>query len=73
MATLARSFGAAGFQVAKGDRISEVLEKAFRQQGPAIVAVPVDPAANMKLAQHLSSFHCVDPDHCVVGQSRGLH
>ena len=34
------------------------LEEAFRQEGPALIAVPVDYAENLKLTKRLGEIEC---------------
>ena len=53
---LAKSFGAWGKEVQSAEELVPALEEAFSQQGPAIIAVPVDYAENMKLTQRLGKI-----------------
>lgn len=53
---LARSFGAWGKTLSAPDQIKPALEEAFQQQGPAIIAIPIDYAENMKLTKRLGEL-----------------
>ncbi|MCC7048902.1 MAG: acetolactate synthase large subunit, partial [Alphaproteobacteria bacterium] len=53
---LARSFGAWGRRVGAPGELKPVLEEAFRQKGPALVAVPVDYGENLKLTKRLGDL-----------------
>ncbi len=64
-AALARSFGAFGYQVGPDDDLSAVLEEAFHQGKPAVVAVPVDGDENLRLSHRLRSLPCPFPDDCL--------
>ncbi|HBF96997.1 MAG TPA: acetolactate synthase large subunit, partial [Alphaproteobacteria bacterium] len=50
---LAEAFGMWGKTLTSADQIKPALEEAFRQEGPAIIAVPVDYAENRKLTARL--------------------
>ena len=50
---LAKSFGMWGKQVHSADQFIPALNEAFKQNGPAIIGVPVDYGENMKLTKHL--------------------
>ena len=52
---LAESFGMWGRTVESVHDIVPALEEAFRQEGPALIAVPVDYAENMKLTARLGN------------------
>ncbi len=54
-AALADAFGAWGREVTGPNDIAPALEEAFSQPGPALIAVPVDYAENMKLTERLGS------------------
>jgi acetolactate synthase-1/2/3 large subunit len=54
-AALARAFGTWGTQVGSAAEIKPALEEAFRQPGPALVAVPVDYSENMRLTERLGN------------------
>ncbi len=56
--TLAKAFGVWGKTVASPDAFRPALEEAFRQPGPALVAVPVDYAENRKLTERLGNLIC---------------
>jgi acetolactate synthase-1/2/3 large subunit len=52
---LAKSFGMWGTTVESADGVMPALEEAFAQDGPALIAVPVDYAENMKLTDRLGN------------------
>ena len=52
---LAKSFGMWGTEVTSADGVLPALEEAFKQPGPALIAVPVDYAENMKLTERLGN------------------
>ena len=54
-AMLAKSFGMWGTEVTTADGVTAALEEAFQQDGPALIAVPVDYAENMKLTERLGN------------------
>ena len=54
-AALAKSFGMWGVELDSADGIRPALEEAFRQEGPALIAVPVDYAENMRLTERLGN------------------
>ena len=54
-AAMAESFGMWGRAIDKASDIVPTLEEAFRQDGPALIAVPVDYAENMKLTERLGN------------------
>ncbi|MBN36382.1 MAG: acetolactate synthase large subunit [Rhodospirillaceae bacterium] len=53
---LANSFGAWGRTLTAHDQLIPTLEEAFQQEGPALVAVPVDYAENRKLTKRLGDL-----------------
>ena len=53
---LAKSFGAWGRRVKSAGEIAPALEEAFRQSGPALLAVPVDYGENLKLTTRLGNL-----------------
>ncbi|MCH7711713.1 MAG: acetolactate synthase large subunit [Proteobacteria bacterium] len=53
---LARSFGIWGRTLTAPDQLIPSLEEAFRQNGPAIIAVPIDYAENVKLTKRLGEL-----------------
>jgi acetolactate synthase-1/2/3 large subunit len=53
---LARSFGIWGRTLDGADQLVPALEDAFAEDGPAIIAVPVDYAENMKLTKRLGEI-----------------
>jgi len=53
---LARSFGAWGRRVGSAGALRPALEEAFRQKGPALLAVPVDYGENLKLTKRLGNL-----------------
>jgi acetolactate synthase-1/2/3 large subunit len=56
---LARSFGIWGRTLTAPDQLIPALEEAFRQNGPAIIAVPIDYAENVKLTKRLGELECM--------------
>lgn len=54
-AKLADSFGMWGRELTSTDQILPALEEAFQQEGPALIAVPVDYAENLKLTERLGN------------------
>ncbi|NMM42900.1 acetolactate synthase large subunit [Rhodospirillaceae bacterium KN72] len=52
---LAESFGMWGREITATDQIIPTLEEAFRQEGPALIAIPVDYGENIKLSQRLGN------------------
>jgi acetolactate synthase-1/2/3 large subunit len=55
---LAQSFGCAGYRVGSSDELAPVLEEAFRQEVPSVVAVPVDYGENLRLTERLGAWVC---------------
>ncbi|HOP06055.1 MAG TPA: acetolactate synthase large subunit [candidate division Zixibacteria bacterium] len=55
---LARSYGAHGIRVKKGDDLTQVLKKAFRLKGPVVIDCPVDYSENVKLTKRLGKLVC---------------
>ncbi|MDE0727528.1 MAG: thiamine pyrophosphate-dependent enzyme, partial [Alphaproteobacteria bacterium] len=53
---LAKSFGMYGRTLDGPDQLAAALEEAFRQDGPALIAVPVDYSENIKLTQRLGDL-----------------
>ena len=53
---LAKSFGCWGKRVGKPGDLTAVLKEAFKQKGPALVAVPVDYGENLKLTKRLGNL-----------------
>ena len=53
---LARSFGAWGRTLTAADELPGALEEAFRQPGPALLAVPVDYGESLKLSERLGNL-----------------
>jgi acetolactate synthase I/II/III large subunit len=55
----AESFGAAGFLIRKGDNLSEVLNKAFALNRPAVIECPIDYSVNYAtFSEELGSIVC---------------
>ena len=54
---LANSFGAWGRTLTGPGQLPDALEEAFRQPGPALLAVPVDYGENVKLIQRLENLN----------------
>jgi acetolactate synthase-1/2/3 large subunit len=57
-AALAESFGCRGYKVTAAQELVPILEEAFRQRVPAVVACPVDYAENMRLTEKLGAWVC---------------
>lgn len=53
---MARTFGADGYKVKKGDNIQEVLKKAFKSKVPMVIDIPVDYSENVKLSKRLGKL-----------------
>lgn len=53
---LAKSFGMWGRTLTSGDELPNALKEAFEQDGPALLAVPIDYAENMKLTKRLGNL-----------------
>ena len=53
---LAKSFGAWGRTLSSARELPGALAEAFEQEGPAIIAVPVDYAENRKLTKRLGEI-----------------
>jgi len=53
---LAKAFGVWGKTIRKPGELKPALELAFKQKGPAIIAVPVDYAENRKLTKRLGEL-----------------
>jgi len=53
---LAKSFGCWGKRVGSAGDLAATLKEAFKQKGPAIVAVPVDYGENLKLTKRLGNL-----------------
>jgi acetolactate synthase-1/2/3 large subunit len=52
---LAKSFGMWGKTVESADGVMPALQEAFAQDGPALIAVPVDYRENVKLTDRLGN------------------
>ena len=55
-AKLAESFDAWGTVISSVDEFKPALEEAFKQDGPALIGVPIDYAENMKLTKRLGEL-----------------
>ncbi len=55
---LAQSFGMWGKTLSSPEQLVPALEEAFSQEGPALIAVPVDYAENVKLTKRLGEIEC---------------
>jgi acetolactate synthase-1/2/3 large subunit len=53
---LAKAFGMWGKTLTAADQLPGALEEAFSQDGPALLAVPVDYAENIKLTKRLGDL-----------------
>ena len=54
---LAKAFGIWGKTISSADELKPALEESFRQEGPALIAVPVDYSENMKMTQRLGNLN----------------
>ena len=57
-AALAESFGCRGYKVTAAQELVPILEEAFRQRVPAVVACPVDYGENLRLTEKLGAWVC---------------
>src|SRR5437899_2601773 len=57
-AALAESFGCRGYKVTAAQELQPILEEAFRQPVPAVVACPVDYGENLRLTEKLGAWVC---------------
>lgn len=57
-AALAESFGCRGYKVTAAQELVPILEDAFRQPVPAVVACPVDYSENLRLTEKLGAWVC---------------
>jgi acetolactate synthase-1/2/3 large subunit len=55
-AALAESFGCRGYKVTAAQELVPILEEAFRQRVPAVVACPVDYGENLRLTEKLGAW-----------------
>jgi thiamine pyrophosphate-dependent acetolactate synthase large subunit-like protein len=55
---LAESFGCRGYKVTAAQELQPILEEAFRQRVPAVVACPVDYGENLRLTEKLGAWVC---------------
>ena len=55
-AMLAESFDAWGKVISSADEFRPVLEEAFKQDGPALIGVPIDYNENMELTKRLGEL-----------------
>ena len=55
---LAESFGCRGYRVTAAQELQPILEEAFRQLVPAVVACPVDYGENLRLTEKLGAWVC---------------
>jgi acetolactate synthase-1/2/3 large subunit len=53
---LARAFGAWGRTLSAPEQLMPALEEAFRQPGPALIAIPVNYAENVRLTERLGAL-----------------
>ncbi|MEC9344923.1 MAG: acetolactate synthase large subunit [Pseudomonadota bacterium] len=58
-AMMAKSFGIWGHNLERAEDLKPVLEEAFRQKGPALIAVPIDYSENRKLTKRLGEIDAV--------------
>jgi acetolactate synthase-1/2/3 large subunit len=55
---LAEAFGCRGYRVTAAAELGPILDDAFRQAVPAVVACPVDYGENMRLTEKLGALVC---------------
>ena len=55
-AMLAESFDAWGKVITSAEEFKSTLEEAFKQDGPALIGVPIDYTENMKLTKRLGEL-----------------
>ena len=55
---LAKSFGAVGIRVKKGDDLQAILRRAFKYDRPVVIDCPVDYSENIKLTKRLGKLVC---------------
>ncbi len=55
---LADAFGWHGHYVTNSEPLAEILEKAFQEEGPSIVVIPIDYRENALLTQKLGQITC---------------
>lgn len=55
---LAQAFGMWGTVLSDAESLESVLSEAFSQNGPALIAVPVDYGENIKLTERLGKLQC---------------
>ena len=53
---LAQSFGMWGKHVKSPEELPKALEEAFQQDGPSLIAVPIDYAENIKMTKRLGDL-----------------
>ena len=56
---LAKAFGIWGRTLTSADQLVPTLKSAFRQKGPALIAVPVDYRENLKMTKRLGNLEAV--------------
>jgi acetolactate synthase-1/2/3 large subunit len=57
-AALAESFGCRGYKITAAQELVPILQEAFRQRVPAVVACPVDYGENLRLTEKLGAWVC---------------
>ena len=55
---LAAAFGWHGHRVDDSEDLISTLEKAFNEEGPSLIAVPIDYSENLKLTKRLGDIAC---------------
>jgi acetolactate synthase-1/2/3 large subunit len=55
---LADAFGWAGYRVEKSRELAGTLERAFGEERPALVVIPIDYRENVKLTERLGNIVC---------------
>lgn len=58
---LAETYGARGFKVKNASELGVVLQKAFSEDGPAVIECPIDYMENFRLSERLKNFKTASP------------
>ena len=58
-AKMAESFGIWGRNLSSAAELKPALEEAFQQEGPALIALPIDYAENVKMTKRLGEIDAV--------------
>ena len=55
---LAEAFGWSGHQVTKSTEVKPVLQRAFEENGPSLIVLPIDYRENRSLTEKLGQITC---------------